>query len=184
MFDTNTESALNPHFIFNSMNAIRYTIFEDQEKASELLSELAQLLRYKLADGKAHTDVLEELTYVKQYLNLEALRLEERLISTVTFNNVSKHNPLSHSLLLPLVEKICHEKDIYSVQENTLTIACSEHDKCVTFTLELTQKPGIKPGEINFDTELNLIKSSVATTIAQTLTKNSYKMELTLNYDH
>ena len=70
MFNKQPDSALNPHFIFNSMNAIRYTIFEDQEKASELLSELAQLLRYKLADGKAHTDVLEELTYVKQYLNL------------------------------------------------------------------------------------------------------------------
>lgn len=79
MFDSNTDSVLNPHFIFNSMNAIRYTIFEDQDKASELLSELAQLLRFKLADGKNQTDVLEELTFVKHYLNLEALRLEERL---------------------------------------------------------------------------------------------------------
>lgn len=184
MFDSNTDSVLNPHFIFNSMNAIRYTIFEDQDKASELLSELAQLLRFKLADGKNQTDVLEELTFVKHYLNLEALRLEERLECDIKIDNISKHNNLPHSLLLPLVEKICHEKDIYGVSHNQLSLHCLEADKKITFTLELVQAPHVKSGEINFSTELASITPSLTPALTQTLTKNSYKMELTLNYDH
>lgn len=181
MFNKQPDSALNPHFIFNSMNAIRYTIFEDQDKASELLSELAHLLRYKLADGKIATSVHNELSHISQYLSLEQLRLEERITVKLDGMHLGEHLKLPCSVLLPMVEKILHEKDAYSVFENTLNLTCSTTDSGVLFSLYLTQSPKLKQGDIDFSNEISPLDGAVKYTLKQELTTNSYKMELELN---
>jgi len=163
------------------MNAIRYTIFEDQDKASELLSELAHLLRYKLADGKIATSVQNELSHITHYLSLEQLRLEERIVVTSDGMHLGEHFKLPCSVLLPMVEKILHEKDAYSVFENTLNLTCTTTDSGILFSLYLAQSPKLKQGNINFSNELSPLDSVVKYTLKQELTTNSYKMELELN---
>ncbi|SFC75461.1 histidine kinase [Pseudoalteromonas denitrificans] len=181
MFNKQPDSALNPHFIFNSMNAIRYTIFEDQEKASELLSELAHLLRYKLSDGKIATSIAEELSHITQYLSLEKLRLEERINITLKGTEIGNDFKLPCSILLPIVEKLLHEKDVYSVFENTLSLVCTKIDSGLLFSLCLEQSPKLKQGNINFSNELTPLDGIVKYQLNQELTPNSYKMELKLD---
>ena len=181
MFNKQPDSALNPHFIFNSMNAIRYTIFEDQDKASELLSELAHLLRYKLSDGKIATSVQNELSHITQYLSLEQLRLEERIDVSLEGMHLGEHLKLPCSALLPMVEKILHEKDAYSVFDNTLKLICTKTESGILFSLYLAQSPKLKQGEIDFSAELSPLDGAVEYAIKQELTTNSYKMELELN---
>ncbi|MFH6952589.1 sensor histidine kinase [Pseudoalteromonas sp. XMcav1-K] len=74
-------SQLNPHFLFNSLNSIRGMIFEDKQLAKELIDKLNELFRYNLTANKHPTVKLkEELRICEFYLDIEHIRLEERLL--------------------------------------------------------------------------------------------------------
>ncbi len=77
---TNLMNQINPHFLFNSLNTIRGMIFEDQEKAADLVTQLSSLFRYNLAsDSKGVTSLTKELEVCQQYLAIEHIRLGKRL---------------------------------------------------------------------------------------------------------
>lgn len=71
---------LNPHFLFNCLNSLRNLIVANPARAEAMVTELAELLRYSLASDRTDTVALgEELRIVDEYLELERVRLEERL---------------------------------------------------------------------------------------------------------
>ena len=71
---------VNPHFLFNSFNSLRALIAIDQARATEALTQLSSLLRYSLVAGENLVVPLgDELQIVRRYLDLEKLRLGERL---------------------------------------------------------------------------------------------------------
>lgn len=181
MFEKNAEALLNPHFLFNSMNAIRYMIFEDQQVASDLLSDLAELIRYQLADGKTNTSLENDLTQLASLIRLEQLRLEERLEVTSNFEILAQPVRFQKSLLLPLVEYIFVEKDIYSVQHNQLSLTCSQQGASTVFILELTQTPKIKAGELNLDRFIQNAALQQEVKLVQSVNTNTYKMELIIS---
>jgi hypothetical protein len=74
------KSQLNPHFLFNSLNSVRALIADDPTGAQRAVTQLARTLRYTLTAGQEEVVSLErELEIVADYLELEALRLGERL---------------------------------------------------------------------------------------------------------
>ena len=74
------KSQLNPHFLFNSMNSIRALINSDPEKAKKSITQLSGLLRNSLQIGKKNLiSFQEELDLVKDYIEIESIRYEERL---------------------------------------------------------------------------------------------------------
>ena len=76
----NLKAQLNPHFMFNSMNSIRALIDEDPAKAKVAVTQLSNILRTTLLMDKGKEIVLkDEINLVKDYLNLEHIRYEERL---------------------------------------------------------------------------------------------------------
>jgi two-component system LytT family sensor kinase len=71
---------LQPHFLFNCLNSVRALIVEDPAKARATVTALSQLLRHSLQVGKASTVPLTtEIEMVRIYLELEAVRFDERL---------------------------------------------------------------------------------------------------------
>ncbi len=76
---------MNPHFIFNAMNTIRALIDEDPQKAKSAVTQLSNVLRSSLQAGKQELIPLsKEIEIVKDYLEIEKARYEERL--TVEWN--------------------------------------------------------------------------------------------------
>jgi hypothetical protein len=74
------KSQLNPHFLFNSLNSVRALIADDPAGAQKAVTQLARTLRYTLTAGQEEVVSLErELEIVADYLELESLRLGERL---------------------------------------------------------------------------------------------------------
>ena len=74
------KSQLNPHFMFNSMNSIRALIDENPLKAKQAVTQLSNILRNSLLMNKNREIALEEeIQLVKDYLELEKIRYEERL---------------------------------------------------------------------------------------------------------
>ena len=86
------KSQLNPHFMFNSMNSIRALVDEDPKKAKVAITQLSNILRNTLMMHKnRYISLEEELVLVKDYLELEHIRFEERL----NFNFAIDPNTLS-----------------------------------------------------------------------------------------
>ncbi len=96
---------LNPHFLFNSLNSIRALILEDQTKARDMVTELAELLRYSLV-SKNNGDVpfSEEITAIKHYFAIEEKRYEENLQVSFDIDPLAEEYPIPSFLVHPLVE--------------------------------------------------------------------------------
>ena len=76
----NLRAQLNPHFLFNSLNSIRALVGLDPEQAKSAITRLSSLLRHSINLGKQTLVSLEdEIELVKNYLELEKIRFEERL---------------------------------------------------------------------------------------------------------
>jgi sensor histidine kinase YesM len=74
------KSQLNPHFIFNALNSIRALVDENPVKAKKAITQLSHLLRNSLVMDKMRLTTFEdEIKTVKDYLDLEQIRYEERL---------------------------------------------------------------------------------------------------------
>jgi len=77
----NLKSQLNPHFMFNAMNSIRALVDEDPKQCKKAITQLSNLLRNTLQTGKQKVVLIEEeMKIVKDYLALEKIRYEERLV--------------------------------------------------------------------------------------------------------
>ena len=78
---TALRSQMNPHFIFNSLNSIRYQILKkDYDSAATYLTSFSKLLRYILQNSREHVVSLgEEIEVNKLYVQLEGLRFSQGL---------------------------------------------------------------------------------------------------------
>jgi len=96
---------LNPHFLFNSLNSIRALILEDQYKARDMVTELAELLRYSLV-SKNNGDVpfSEEIAAIKHYFAIEEKRYEDNLQVSFKIDPLAEEYPVPSFLVHPLVE--------------------------------------------------------------------------------
>ena len=99
------KSQLNPHFMFNAMNSIRSLIEEDPESAKSALTKLSNILRYSLVMERAEKIPLEdELEAVKDYLDLERIRFEERLKYNFDIDSGSVKIEIPPMMIQTLVE--------------------------------------------------------------------------------
>ena len=76
------QTQMNPHFLFNSLNSIKYFIIKEQpEDAVFFLSKLAKLIR-KILDNsqKQYTSLGEELEVIELYLDVENIRLNNSIL--------------------------------------------------------------------------------------------------------
>lgn len=74
------KAQLNPHFIFNCMNSIRALVDENPVKAKLAVTQLSNILRTTLLMDKSKEIFLkDEISLVKDFLQLEQIRYEERL---------------------------------------------------------------------------------------------------------
>lgn len=94
---------VNPHFLFNALNTIASVCREDPERSRELLITLADYFRYNLDYEAYMVPLEEELDHVKDYLELERARFEEKLI--VSYDVPERMDVMIPTLILqPIVE--------------------------------------------------------------------------------
>lgn len=101
----NLRSQLNPHFLFNSLNSIRALIDIDPSLAKNNVTKLSNLLRNSLImGGNQLVSLEEELAIVKDYLDLEKVRFEERLSIHIELDAKLNQIPFPPFILQTLVE--------------------------------------------------------------------------------
>lgn len=101
----NLKSQLNPHFIFNSLNSIRALVNENPTKAKNAITQLSNILRSSLImDKKRLVRFSDEIKTVKDYLELEKVRFEERLLISYNLDPASELFEIPPLMMQTLVE--------------------------------------------------------------------------------
>lgn len=97
---------LNPHFLFNTLNAISSLIVTGRNKDGEaMLSKLCGFLRTALVgDGRSEVTLGEELETLQTYLEIEAIRFGDRLTVEFAAADELLEQPVPNFILQPLVE--------------------------------------------------------------------------------
>jgi hypothetical protein len=98
-------SQLHPHYLFNTLHGISTLIDSDGAKAKASVLKLSNLLRTSLEYGNSDLIPLaEELKFARSYLELEQLRLEERLQTLWDVDRETREILVPQLILQPLVE--------------------------------------------------------------------------------
>src|SRR5688572_632879 len=100
------KAKLQPHFLFNTLNAIVVLVRQQKgRQAEETLGRFSDLLRAVLADMDAQEVTLaRELEYLKLYLSIEQLRFSDRLRVDIDVDAELLDAAVPHMALQPIVE--------------------------------------------------------------------------------
>jgi two-component system LytT family sensor kinase len=101
----NLQLQLQPHFLFNTLNAISAVMYEDVEKADRMLAQVSDFMRLVLSEGGAHEiPIAEELRMERMYVDIMKTRLERRLELEVRVAPEAERSAVPFMVLQPLLE--------------------------------------------------------------------------------
>ncbi len=99
------KTQLQPHFLFNTLNAISTLIETDSEAAERMIGELGELLRASLRqDTTVEVTLEQDLEILDRYLSIEKTRFADRLRVELRIDPAALEARVPHLLLQPLVE--------------------------------------------------------------------------------
>lgn len=99
------KARLDPHFLYNALNAAVTLARRGQgDDTSRVLEELTALLRYVLDDSRPRVPLSEEMAFVRRYLEIMELRFGARLAFSIHVDAAANDIPVPPLILQPLVE--------------------------------------------------------------------------------
>jgi two-component system, LytTR family, sensor kinase len=122
---------LNPHFLFNTLNAISTLILvQSTDQANNMVTRLSKFLRYSLEhDPLDKVDLAHELSSLQLYLDIEKVRFEERLRLAIDVSAAAEKGLVPSMLLQPLVENSIKHAISRSEDGGTIWISAQVTDK-------------------------------------------------------
>ncbi|MEQ8904188.1 histidine kinase [Ekhidna sp.] len=113
------KNQVNPHFLFNSLNALSSLVYEDQAKAVEFIRKLSQVYRYVLESKDEEVIPLEdEMAFVENFVFLQKIRFGENLnVKLSPSNGQFFVPPLAIQILVEnaIKHNVVSEKDPLSI---------------------------------------------------------------------
>jgi signal transduction histidine kinase len=120
---------LNPHFLFNTLNAISSLMHKDVKAADRMLTRLADLLRYALDSTEAHEVPLrKELAFLEKYLEIERTRFGARLTVETVVDPASMDVLVPNLVLQPLVENAIKHGIERKTRDGRITLTAAVDD--------------------------------------------------------
>jgi two-component system, LytTR family, sensor kinase len=98
------QSQINPHFLFNSLNTLYGSIPRAASEARKMVLNLAEIFRYFLQSDRTFIQLSEELQIVRAYLQIEALRLGDKLKTEIVVDHAAERSLIPILSIQPLVE--------------------------------------------------------------------------------
>jgi two-component system, sensor histidine kinase YesM len=99
------QSQINPHFLFNTLNAISQTsIFEEAYETEKLINAVSELLRYSLNMIDRLSKVEAEISIIKQYVYIQETRFKDRVKFNIIIDKSLNDVQIPGMILQPLVE--------------------------------------------------------------------------------
>jgi two-component system sensor histidine kinase AlgZ len=126
---------IRPHFLFNSLNAVLGVIRSDPRRAEAALEELCELFRVLMAENRELVAFNDELALCRQYLDIERLRLGERLQINWDIKSCPPDALVPPLMLQPLLENAVYHGIEPSVGPGEIGIHITRHRDEVLITL-------------------------------------------------
>jgi two-component system sensor histidine kinase AlgZ len=98
------QARIRPHFLFNSITAVLSLMRREPRRAETALEDLAELFRVLMRDNRELIPLADEVALCRQYLDLEQLRLGERLIVDWNLKSMPADAMVPPLVLQPLLE--------------------------------------------------------------------------------
>jgi two-component system sensor histidine kinase AlgZ len=98
------QARIRPHFLFNSINAVLSLIRSQPKRAETALEDMADLFRVLMSENRELVSLAEEISLCQKYLDLEKLRLEDRLKITWQIDDLPSDAMIPPLILQPLLE--------------------------------------------------------------------------------
>jgi LytS/YehU family sensor histidine kinase len=127
------KNQVNPHFLFNSFNALSNLVYEDPDKAVKFIKQLSEVYRYVLdTRDREVVSLEEELRFLQSYIYLQKIRFAEKLTIDIQLENVNSQiaplalqilveNAIKHNIVSeddPLQVKIYPDNGFIAVENN------------------------------------------------------------------
>lgn len=137
------QAQINPHFLFNSLNAIYGLIPRSAEGARKTVVNLSQIFRYFLQTQNTFIPLSEELQIVKAYLEIEKFRLGDRIQWTIDVDPEVLSMRIPTLSIEPLVENAVKHGISAMEGPGSLHLKAKLHNSVVMISVENT---GPSPG--------------------------------------
>jgi sensor histidine kinase YesM len=131
------QARLSPHFLFNTLNNIYGLSITDSQRVPALLLKLSDLLRYSVYDVRENfVPLQQEVDYIRNYVEFERLRLDERLILNMEMDAaVVSDCSIPPLMLIVFVENAFKHSRTTGNEPVRIDIVLRTHDKRIYFSV-------------------------------------------------
>lgn len=130
------QANIRPHFFFNTLNTVASLIVIDPDKAETMLVDLAQLFRAVLKADDSLSNFQAELALGKRYLDIETIRLGERLQIRWDIPSRLPSLPIPALILQPLLENAVYHGIQPQPEGGDILIRMTIHDNDVRLVVD------------------------------------------------
>ncbi|KQC11386.1 MAG: hypothetical protein APR62_09955 [Smithella sp. SDB] len=160
------QAQIEPHFLFNTLSNILSLIDIRPEKGKSMLLDLTKYLRTSLSRTMPEkTTLSQEISMIESYLNIQKIRMNERLNYKIDVSNNIRQHSFPPMLLQPLVEnavkhglepkvdggeiviKVTEENNLLKIEVADTGLGFSDFDKSGVGIANVRERLGLLFGE-------------------------------------
>lgn len=181
------QARIRPHFLFNSLNAVLSLVRSEPQRAERALENLAELFRVMMADNRQLSSLKREVEISRQYLELEGLRLGERLHVVWHIDKAPGNALLPPLLLQPLLENAVYHGIEPATEPGEISVNIYRNDGQLHMIIRNPyQQNGIrhsgnKMALSNIKSRL-MLHFDVEASLRTQITENYYQVHITMPY--
>lgn len=98
------ESQFNPHFLFNTLEMLRYTIKYDTSVANKIIINISSLLRFSIENKSSEVSLQRDLLYTKNYLDIQKYRFGENFDYEIKVEEGLENYYVPKLIIQPVIE--------------------------------------------------------------------------------
>jgi len=138
------QARIRPHFLFNSLNAAMSLVRIDPPLAERVLGDLAELFRASMSDARALLPLADEVRLAQQYVDIEQVRMGDRLTVEWDLARMPGDYPVPALLLQPLLENAVHHGIEPAEQPGQVRVRITGFARELIIVVENTYDPVVR----------------------------------------
>lgn len=131
------KSQINPHFLFNALNSAYTLAYIKADEAPEVILKISDMLRYLIYECEADkVPVEKEVTYIKNYIDIQKIRLEKPERITVDWQIENPQLLVAPMLFIPFIENSFKHSHIENAEKGSVDIQFKVDTKGIYFAIK------------------------------------------------
>ena len=133
------QSQMNPHFLYNTLDAINWLAFkEKQTEICNLVAAISSLIRASISNKKSIITIEQELDYVKNYIYIQHIRYKDRFDTIYDIDESLLKQAVPKLIIQPIVENAIIHGIENSKNKNLLYISVKRENECIIIIVKDT----------------------------------------------